>query len=499
MLEICAYNVNKLGKEYFYYMYDTIVFTLFINGKNCMQNHRDIIDMCKKGFKITKCFECYYFLAKLIYGICWCCCRPTNANLIGYKYYKIFLESGSNDNLYNYNKDHYFNGYRDNMHYMANLDLIEICNDFIIDEEEKNNIKKEKYFDEIVTYCKNIKTIEDTTGFVGDKRHFEYLTESAIFLKNKTFLTELLNNSMNFNVSILDCCDLIDLLKLFYDSETFDVIKNKMNADEFNEKMIFVNFNLEKYDKMIECIDYMIETYKDSQVAYKLIDYKIMHYMLENLNVCNSIHVKLINYYFNRQGFHQISWKILFVLCFSKISNYCDILVITSYIIQLSNDKNYCDFQMMTNFNKKTYTFTKLFVDQIKLIASYISNCKFAKFYNDIKSSFSFFIGNLDVFLECEMDKDNIIKYTNPFNEANENPICCVSVTNNQSSDNKKCEIVIGNDIDYDTVYSSYSDYYDALYRINKEEYKEQNKRKIELNNYIQECLNNVYFMLDCN
>lgn len=115
IIDICLNNLNLLGKEYLYELYINVISKLFTNCPDGMQQHRDIIDMCKKGYNKTGYIECYYYLAYIINHMCWCCFRPTNAYQIAYKYYQICLDAEYET-------------------YLIYMDLIEICHSFIMSD-----------------------------------------------------------------------------------------------------------------------------------------------------------------------------------------------------------------------------------------------------------------------------------------------------------------------------------------------------------------------------
>ena len=475
ILDICLNNINLLGKEYLLYLYSNIIGCIFTNMPGGMQPHRDIIDMCKKGFNKTGYIECYYYLAYLINHMCICCYKSTNAKNTAYKYYQICLDSEYET-------------------YSMYIDLIEICHDFIMNDNIDKE-KKEKYFEQIVKYFE--KTKNEKYKEERFYKNIRFLVESSIKLDKKEYL-DLIIDIIDYKDYIMnELCKLLCFYHNYQNDYTrlLEKIKIELEPNKFDGLMVNVNFNLGNYDEMFSNLYFLIDyNYDKKNKESRITDNKIIKYMLKNSNtIDNNIFVKLIDYY-NKFSYHY-DWKIIFILFFDKLIGMgVDKKYLDEKINLLKEKKSGYTF-LIHKFDKNDTQIAKYFINGIFNITNYLirQNNENENENKEVIKNFINFLSNINPY--C--DYDNIINsaYINPFGPEKLDELN-LYLSLGEPGEKETWKIVQGEDPDYDLVYPTYSDYYDALYGIKKNSPDLDNKIT-ETNNYIQDKINLVKKQID--
>jgi hypothetical protein len=467
--DICLDNIDFLGKEYLCYLYSDIIQMMFTNSPGGMQPHRDIIDMCKKGYEKTGYIECYYYLANLINGMCTCCFKPSNADQTAWKYYQKCLESGYEN-------------------YSLHNDLIKISYNLILDNNNFSE-EKEKYFNQMISsWDYLLVNFDDDKQFNFQKRLIiDNLIESSIILKKKDYLDNFLNNYFE---NFLDSLFITEILCFYYDypgeyDKLVELCKTNMKPDKFNKIMLWVNFKLNKYSDMFTNINFLLEfNYDKKNKLSRITDDKIICFFLDNLDKFdNNILLKLIDYYF-KISYHD--WKIFFILFFDKLLGLdVDTQYIIDKIVLFDVDNSGCTY-LIRDFNKNDTQIAKAFSDGLVNIIEYLTNNN-NKLTKDSKqiSCFINFLSKINPY--CDYSNSDNNKYTNPFGTANLDEINIYHKVEDDKHD--VWNIVTGEDSDYDSVYPTYSDYYNGLYKIKKNSQELDNKIT-QINQYIQENIN---------
>lgn len=467
---ICLDNINMLGKDYFCYLYDKVIKRLFTSLPGGMQPHRDIIDMCKKAYEKTGYIECYYYLANIIYHMCICCCRPSNADQTAYKYYQICLDSGYET-------------------YSIYYDLIEICYNFIWNDDIDIK-KKQIYFKQIIDYKNklNDKKYHDEKFYISDMKSINYkLVQSSININDKDNLDLLLNQ-----IDISDLKGIYENLLCYYKdypndfSKLLEKIKNFFEPIEFIDLMIDVNFELGNYQEMLENINHIINLeYNENSKIHLCINDKIIDYMLENsINIENNFFLKLVNFYYINKDMSKC--KLFFILFFDKIIISDVEKEYLNDIITLFGIKNNDNTYFSMEFDKNYTIQAKKFIDGIGHLTDYLIDKK----NKNIIKNFINFLSKINPY--C--DYDNQLKlghnFTNPYGPKNLND-SNIQLFAEEQGKKYTWDKVKGDDPDYDLIYPTYSDYYKAIYHIKKNS-PELEEQILMSNNYIQEKFNTV-------
>ena len=508
IFDICLENIDVLGKEYFLSLYDYLI-PIVLKGNNSMQNHRNIIDICKKGYNETGFIECYYHLANIIYKWCWCCCRPTNANKTAYKYYNKCLDSGYITNTILY-------------------DMGNILNDFI--ENKKIEItKKEEYYEQLIKcyeYVKDEKYTVDTEFYSNQKILKSYqdaIILSSIELNKKDFLDKFIEN---LDLDYYNCYNLLCWYYKYPDDyfNFLEKTKDFIKDDEFLKLMINVNFSLNNYSEMILYITQMIDkveninqlpknnyTHLNCNMKY-IVKKDMVYYIIENfVNTDIQIFIRLIDCYENRNDEY---WKLFFILFFDKIIN--SGIKNKKYFeekINSLNDNSKLYTDLATNFGSYDTKLAIKFIDGIVNITNYLieqkNNDNNENYDIDITiQTFIKFLGKITPFCSDQIHYNNI---SNPFfvtdntvtnkntkkgkNTKKDKNKKTTKNNTNSDDDEKPWDVVFGEDSDYDTVYTKYSDYYNALYGFSvSQEFKNS---IIESNNLIKDKLDMIKDKLD--
>lgn len=480
ILELCLSNIDFIGKDFLMYLYEEVINLLFTNNPGGMQSHRDIIDMCKKGYVETGYIECYYYLAWIIERMCSCCYKPSNAEFVSYKYYKICLNTGFEN-------------------YTIHNDLIKICSNIItwknclITNEDEKKIMNENCFAQLVDSRNKIsdkKYVHERNYNLNIKFSLDFLIESCIKLNKKAHLDNVINLFDYDNIDLYGFVDVLCYYHTWLDdyNKMLDKAKNSLKVVDFIQLMILVNFKLEKYEEMIQDINLAILTTENNFKKKNIINAEILLFIVENKNNYDTkFYFNLVNFYYSNENKY---WELLFVLFFDKLIQTNEINNLNDYLnIQINKLENTDIY-----FRENEFLIAKYFIDGVENISKHLINT----FNDKLIIKFKKYLAK--IYPYCEII--NIQVYTNYSGQNYTNPFAIVSnddETNKINDDKinddkiKLWDVVYGEDPDYDIVYPTYKDYLRMLY--NEEKQKENIKLEdkiIEINNYIQEKMNYI-------
>jgi hypothetical protein len=483
-------NIEIIGKEYLDYLYLRVIRTLFDIRDSKMQAHRDIIDICKLGYEKTGHIECYYYLAYIINHMCWCCYKPTNAWKIALKYYELCLSNGyENYEIYRDLIDIYCN-------YMFHKDTIEL-------EIDNDTEKKNEYFNLLQKYWSKINEqhYEENFGLTHYLLFDDYF-HILIVMKKKSLLDTILFNENITKINKIPNSYLTDCLCYYYDSHFDDFtniiirFKKEMTPIDYLDLKIKLYIKQNKQTELITSIEELlkldIQSKEHSNQIASLIN-SFFDYYYENIFMMSSeLCVKLIDFYYLKlqNSYYYRKWKIIFIIFF----NVCLCETYDDYLnnkINMLYDNNESTNILTVDFGRSETYDAKKIIDGIENISNYLINKK----NKDLITTFINFLSKVHLF--CCYDFEN--KYTNPFKLVKSKtkfkqisePILETTLKTSSETDTKKNNtwcFVKGDDPDYDQVYPTYSDYYNALYGNN-----DQINQKIKsTNEYIQEKINLV-------
>jgi hypothetical protein len=520
-------NIRMIEKEYLDYLYLKVIKTLFDIRDFEMQTHRDIIDICKLGYEKTGYIECYYYLAHIIYHMCWCCYRPTNAWKTALKYYELCLS----------------NGYEN---YSIYEDLIEIYCNYIFNTN-KNTIqleieveKKEEYFDQFLVYWyKFNEKYKENTYQLNEFAYsnlFDNFFKLLVQMKKKSLLDAILFDEDIQKIEKINTEYLADCLYYYHDNHLDDFTSINDKLEKEMDPVNFICLKIKLYVKqnnqtqLISSVEEALNLYfqsihitKLNKVFFVSISdsiYSFFEYYNENIIVISDdLCIKLINfYYLNLQTYSHNKWIRIFVIFFNNI---CINRAYDDYLNDKLNvlcENNELNDGLTNGFKKYDMLEAKKFIDGIDSITTYLINKK----NKESLTALTNFLGKICLF--CDNDGDNEVniknKYSNPFktitsiseplNESDKNKfgwskklniesIGARGSTRNQKfpeafKGNTWC-FIKGEDPDYDPMYSTYSDYYNALYGIKDQ--IEINQKIESTNEYIQEKINLVKEKID--
>ncbi len=489
ILDVCLDNIEKLGKEYTKTLFFDIINLLFAERNLEMQGHRNIIDMCKYSYNKTGLVDFYYYMAHIIYNMCWCCYRPTNAHKTALKYYEICLTNG------------FVNG-------VIYADLIDIYYDYIFFNEQINNEEKEKSFNFFLSYW---------NGFNENK----YNEDKAFTYRNSILYDKAIGIFIMMNKkSQLDLL-IVDIYKIIESSELINLLNYYHNNyyDEFIEFFQKIkNINQVKYYCLKTDLALLQANWSEAVLSLeKLLDLSLEHTSKKDLNksyiestfnkffshyieneekflLQTDIILKLVDYYLYLPNYLSTEWIKLFGIFFKKISSSTQSDDYLIEKINLIGEKNIPDNDFM--FKSCEITKAKKFIDGVYSIILYLKN-KSNK--NQIKN-LVVFLSNYNPYCRVDSSDDINFYFSNPFNPNVKSKQATILTwgTNSGVKDygNTWC-YVKGNDIDYDPIYQTYSDYYNGLYEVNKEIELEKKNLTTETNQYIQNKLNLIKNQID--
>ena len=391
-----------------------------------MQSHREVIDICKKGFNITKSYIWYYYLAYCVNHMCICCYKPANAHKTAIKYYELCIDNGFIEQYEKYEQG-----------FIATMygDLIELYEQCIVCDD-LSNVYKHMYFEKIIhahdMHC--IYNITQQSGVLNRFSMYKYIISSALSMHNIKFFIDNFEyiKYQTYEYSHYD----IDKLAIVYfdnDSSKFDnyleYLKDIQDDQSYNETMMNIYGRLNMYKQMTE---YLVK-YLQCSVHHetnKASHRPICHHVLIKLikaDVCDNMSVGVYKEILKYSGsfFDQI-------MLIDKISISDDDYI--NYINEMVND----NIEMrMHDFYHKEIMLSKLFIDSLLKIL------KILKKYNSPHIVlFKTFLENNNMFADG-------YNYDAPCNYFNgESNHCYLTI----DPENKQCYdmIVYGNDVDYD-------------------------------------------------
>lgn len=474
ILDIYLDNIDMIGKEYLDYLFLTVIQNLFTNLPGGMQPHRDIINMCKKVYNKTGFIESYYYLARIIYHMCLCCYSPTNADDTALKYYELCLANGfEKQEIYKDLINIYYSKCDNN-----------IANFYKIIDYSTKTTNKQDHIDMIVKLAiklelnKYIYPIEQIGKFL------------SISNTNELILEVITTTDAKDIIAALDDSTLIELLTYYYNNypEYYNIMINEIGKIKSQEKYIKFKlnlfFSLKKYSDMAENLNELLDLWEEEKQSVfsesRYINSHIINCLLDNFDMPDELFTKILTSKY-------ISFdKIQFVLYFDKLKYQSfskDFL--DKNIMELPNYEKFCTY-LVHDFGKNHINEAIRFIDGIEKIVEYINaNIQDNK---KLRDKMIDFLSKINPYCDYDNSLDvNGNKYINPFGQKDLDKLKTYITINDDTDDWDK---VYGEDPDYDTVYSTYHDYYNALYKI-KETSPSVNIMKA--NQYIEMKINKIY------
>ncbi len=179
------------------------------------------------------------------------------------------------------------------------------------------------------------------------------------------------------------------------------------------------------------------------------INSNIISCLLDNFDVSDELFTKIVtSTFFNKNQF---------VIYFEKIKQQCSQDFLDENIIQLPVYKQFNTY-LIRDFGKDDTVEAMRFIDGIEKIIEYTQHNK------KLRDKMIDFLSKINPYCDYNNSLDiNGNKYINPFGPKDLDKLKTYIKINDDTDDWDK---VYGEDPDYDTVYSTYREYYDALYNV---------------------------------